>query len=152
MRHTCLILTALPLLALCWFFNPAFAQSGSITAENPYQGISLSQYLEQKDIGKLNEDRIWEYSLPKSWSGDSHVGNLIYGLELYRNYADAYNQSIADLEIEGLRYRSWSFTKDDIQNYFEKMPDTFAQIKLLIEYLNRPFSKGIGNNDASSDG
>ena len=108
--------------------------------------------MDQKDIGTLNKDGIWEYKLPESWSGDSDVGNLIYGLELYGNYADAYNQSLDDLEIKGMRYRSWSFTKDEIQTYYKKMPDTFAQIKLLIQFLDRPSSEDIGNGDTPPEG
>ena len=91
----------------------------------------FKNYIEKENLGTL-ESGIWWFNPPEDYKV-TFLGNLSYGLELYRKYLEEKENTPRELGVDRLNYGYWSLNQDDLETYIESK-DEEVRIKILKDY------------------
>ena len=96
------------------------------------------KFLQERDLGVLDEEGIWWFEPPATRSDRDDVINLAYGLEWYKIYAERKQKSPLqlglDIGINGFNYGKLEMKKGVFFKY--QGSDIFTQAKILREQLD----------------
>ena len=109
--------------------------------------LDLKNFIEEKKLGTL-ENRTWWFDPPENKDEKDFLGNLLYGLELYKEYlSNEHNAIPQELGIDRFNYGYWSLKHDDLLKYFDSNEKEW--LRILKDYpvtyprYNVPFEKYV---------
>ena len=111
--------------------------------EEPDPIFAFNEFLAKRDLGKLQEG-IWIFHPPSTRPREDELGNLAYGLEWYKIYAERIGKTAGELGRDlGLRvfaYDSLKIPRDDLVIYFGS--NSLQQVEILRRHL-RPHEEHV---------